>query len=701
MKTQFLRFGMTGAVGYVVDSAVLYAAMALGMGFLRGRLVSFVCAVVVTFFLNRRFTFAAQLQAAGERPPLWQEFGLYLAAMAFGGLLNLTTYWFIVASVPAFPALFALAVAAGSLVGMVANFASAKWLVFDHRPERRWFGRGFGRGFGGRRIEWSTARCLIIVQALFWVSHLHEADLPGLYMDAVNPDYLAARTLNPELPNAVWMQPTVGLPVLGALYHGVQTYYVGLPVFAVLGFNLLALRVAQGLFASGILVMTHLVLRRATGSLFLAFAGSLCLASELAFIASFRTQFYIVVAGAFWLLLAIYLALGRTMPSGGTNEPAMDTSERRAGQLSPLPCFLSGVCAGLAVYGYFVFLFFLPVFVLMGWWHTRNWRVVFTWLLGFVLGMQTYVLGYLLAITALGGLAPALEWLANTSEGLAPMSSELPLLQRLVNAWNVLVITLQNAGNELMIFGAAEQGAWAIRKTRLLVLAPLLLAVSGFIHLAMQRTRAATAPPANGLLAHWHVALLPISFFAISLIFGDRLWSHHYSSLIPIVYVALFVALWQLRNVLPAALPRWTGVALVAAFVVGNLHQQQAFFERLTATGGKGYFSNALNRLANDALSMPPDVIHVFPEWGFGMPFAFLTGNRSPYESYIGDDNLQRLAEGGATVRVYYWLPETEGAYRDMLLSHGFRISGSGSYLQRDRSVAFYWLEAAASGSTP
>lgn len=703
MKTQLLRFGMTGAAGYVVDSLVLYLMMALGMGFLRGRLVSFVCAVVVTFLLNRRYTFAAQLQTAGVRPPLWQEFGLYLAAMAFGGLLNLATYWFVVTSVPHFPALFALAVAAGSLVGMVVNFASAKWWVFARWPERRWFALP--------ELDSLALRCMLIVQAVFWISHLHEADLPGLYMDAVNPDYLAARALNPELPNAVWMQPTIGIPVLGALYHGVQTYYVGLPVFALLGLNLLALRVAQGLFASGILVMVQLVLQRATGSLLLGFAGALSLATELAFIASFRTQFYIVVAGGFWLLLAVYLALGRraaqaSMPaathmSAAANAPAPVNASAPAAathdhaiEFPALPWFFSGVCAGLAVYGYFVFLFFLPVFVAMGWWYTRSWRAAFTWLLGFALGMQTYVLGYALAIISLGGFGPALEWIRSTSDGLDPMSSQLPFTQRLANAWSVLVITLQNAGNELMIFRTAEQGAWATWKVRLLVLAPPLLAGLGLFHRATRRSDAESDTRAQGLLATWHLALLPLSFFAVSLVFGDRLWSHHYSSLIPVVYVVLFLAAWQLLRALPTTLPRRAGTAFVAILVAGNLHQQQGFFDRLTATGGVTYFSNAINRLADDALSMPADVVHVFPEWGFGMPFAFLTGNRSPYESWMGDENLQRLAEAGNTVRVYYWLPETESGYRDLLRKHGFQVSNSGTYLQRDRNIAFYWMEA-------
>jgi hypothetical protein len=147
------------------------------------------------------------------------------------------------------------------------------------------------------------------------------------------------------------------------------------------------------------------------------------------------------------------------------------------------------------------------------------------------------------------------------------------------------------------------------------------------------------------------------------------------------------------------ALPKWAGFALMSVFIVGNLHQQQVFFERLVATGGNGYLSNAMNRMADDALSMPADVVHVFPEWGFGMPFAFLTANHRTYETDIGDANLQRLAAAGTTLRLFYWKPETGSSYRDALLAHGYQIGNSGAYLQRDQKPAFYWLEAAGPGS--
>ncbi len=137
MSSQLLRFGLVGGLGYVVDSGVLYAMLSLGLGFGTGRLLSFLCAVLTTWLLNRRFTFTEL--PSGKRPdsegkyPLIREGLRYLAAMSFGGVLNVGTYAAVMAIFSYHAALPAIGVAAGSLVGMVANFVSAKWWVYSQK----------------------------------------------------------------------------------------------------------------------------------------------------------------------------------------------------------------------------------------------------------------------------------------------------------------------------------------------------------------------------------------------------------------------------------------------------------------------------------------------------------------------------------------------------------------------------------------
>lgn len=125
---RFLLFGIAGAAGFVVDTAVLYALVDL-LNPYGARLVSFVAAVFTTWLINRNFAFAQQ--AAGV--PLWREFVNYFLAMLTGGVVNYGVYAAMVATIPVVAAEPVIGLAAGTLCGMVANFLLADRVVFNGR----------------------------------------------------------------------------------------------------------------------------------------------------------------------------------------------------------------------------------------------------------------------------------------------------------------------------------------------------------------------------------------------------------------------------------------------------------------------------------------------------------------------------------------------------------------------------------------
>lgn len=122
-QQQFIRFAVAGALGFLVDVAVLYGAMALGAGWVAGRLLSFLAAATFTWRFNRRYTFAAT-----DSP--WREWLMYLASMAGGMVVNFLAYSVVLALLPAAWWVPGLAVACGSVAGMGVNFISAKFFVF-------------------------------------------------------------------------------------------------------------------------------------------------------------------------------------------------------------------------------------------------------------------------------------------------------------------------------------------------------------------------------------------------------------------------------------------------------------------------------------------------------------------------------------------------------------------------------------------
>jgi putative flippase GtrA len=122
---QFGRFGVVGTVGFLVDTMVLYMSLALGLGLYSGRVVSYLAAATTTWTLNRNWTFRGQ--GGG---PAARQWALFLLVNLVGFACNYGVYALLVASVPFAAAHPIVAIAAGSLAGMIGNFLLSRRYVF-------------------------------------------------------------------------------------------------------------------------------------------------------------------------------------------------------------------------------------------------------------------------------------------------------------------------------------------------------------------------------------------------------------------------------------------------------------------------------------------------------------------------------------------------------------------------------------------
>jgi len=116
---EFLRVGVVGTIGFVVDTAVLYAGLALGLGLYGGRAVSYLAAATTTWALNRVWTFRGR-----GNGPVHQQWALFLLVNLLGFAMNYGTYAALIGAHPV------LSVAAGSLAGMFINFGLSRHFVF-------------------------------------------------------------------------------------------------------------------------------------------------------------------------------------------------------------------------------------------------------------------------------------------------------------------------------------------------------------------------------------------------------------------------------------------------------------------------------------------------------------------------------------------------------------------------------------------
>ncbi|NOQ14236.1 MAG: hypothetical protein GQ583_07135 [Methyloprofundus sp.] len=123
---QFLRFAVIGTVVFVFEALILLLlASELHLGPEISRCISFIPAVMAAWFLNRKFTFLSNKYLA------WYKELLRYIFVNLGGLASnffsyfFFLYWFEVAK--AYPL---LALAGGSLTGMLLNFFASKRFVF-------------------------------------------------------------------------------------------------------------------------------------------------------------------------------------------------------------------------------------------------------------------------------------------------------------------------------------------------------------------------------------------------------------------------------------------------------------------------------------------------------------------------------------------------------------------------------------------
>ena len=125
----FLRYGLVGATGFSVDAAILHLMVnGLGLHYVSGRLVSFSVAVVVTWLLNRTFTF----RTAGSAGRL-KEAAVYVGVQIAGGVANISIYTLAIMMVPTLKGWLLLPLALGSAAGLCLTYLGAKHLAFRTR----------------------------------------------------------------------------------------------------------------------------------------------------------------------------------------------------------------------------------------------------------------------------------------------------------------------------------------------------------------------------------------------------------------------------------------------------------------------------------------------------------------------------------------------------------------------------------------
>jgi putative flippase GtrA len=121
---QFLMFGSVGTVGFLVDTATVYA-LRRALGLYGAGIAAYVVAATVTWILNRVWTF----RGLGSGP-VHHQWARFLVVNLGGFVLNRGTYALLVTFVALCAEEPVYAVGAGAIAGMFVNFSLNRTMVF-------------------------------------------------------------------------------------------------------------------------------------------------------------------------------------------------------------------------------------------------------------------------------------------------------------------------------------------------------------------------------------------------------------------------------------------------------------------------------------------------------------------------------------------------------------------------------------------
>lgn len=123
------NFATIGGIGFIVDGGILTLLNSVfEFDLLLSRLVSFSVAVTITWFLNRRKTFADRK----DRRPA-REWGRYAIVNSIGALLNMGIFFWLVHGYSSLAAMPLVPLAIAASIAFVFNFFASKHVAFRHQ----------------------------------------------------------------------------------------------------------------------------------------------------------------------------------------------------------------------------------------------------------------------------------------------------------------------------------------------------------------------------------------------------------------------------------------------------------------------------------------------------------------------------------------------------------------------------------------
>jgi len=521
-------------------------------------------------------------------------------------------------------------------------------------------------------------------------------NLPGLYMDAVNPDYFAVQLLHPS-DNPILIVPYIGVPLLGQVYHGTITTWVSAIVILITGqTSVLQLHIANAVYGIIICILLFRLFLRIKIHRYISAGIVLLLATSPNLFSMYCTQLYIELPGICFTLITIWKLMD------------WNTS------LKNIDLLMAGVLAGLAFYSYFNYLFCLPGYIIAIIYYTQqksretitiNCRVALT---GFILGASPFAIGYLGYALTMLPLSNALKCVILLSFsvvgygicigyykmqvskqwdferknfatfsyfGVSILFALIVIIyfrQKIAHVFSLLNVVGNKAGlgqklwmllddtNQILCNTMAENlllGKPVSIFTdivKYVLVALLVVTVILIFRKKVQRIK---------VKIFMSIFISLLLYYTFSMILASRMQPQHFVMMLFAEYALLAITIDIVMDVITVSfrhdiLLKRFGCILFIGGIALNFINQNVIIDKLVQSGGYRLYTEDLNKLAEDAknnLSNGGKELYIFPEWGFISGFDYLTMNKVRYITKIDAEYCQKMLEQGYTIKLCCW----------------------------------------------
>ncbi len=558
----------------------------------------------------------------------------------------------------------------------------------------------------------------IIILLIILIPFIYLGNNPGLYLDAITPDYAAVQILHPSEHSVNWF---VAFPILCAMYHGCINVLISLITVGISGHaSVLQHHLTNGIIVFFIILLLDKLLQKHHVSDCIRRIGLLFVATLPTLMTFSLTQYYIELPGCILLLLATLFY-------------EKSTEQKHTKVITISLCFFF---LGLAFYSYFNFLFFFPGFEILCLMQANDvlskidifiiacysfacgsvlyfigYSMIFlnqtnhsTWIIPcgitifmFVYGISALVLrsyihnnkripriltAILVLIAAITLIIIAPTFLRMYSD-IGVMGQPTNFLNRFVCLYQIIYETITGTSAEKLIYGDIRSHAqWTI-----LLFTGLICVL--FILLAIKKKFSFK----KDLILQFLFVLLVYCVCCIPFI--THMHTQHF---IPIAIWILFITLLEIDTILHAItkVPQYIIPIIFSIFIALNCWNQATIARTIKTTGGTGLYTNQINILAEEALEKADagyKEAYLFPEWGFLCGFDYLTQNTIAFSDTADTATVKMFLNEGYTIQLLYWNYNDTDKYLAILDGLDVSIELKEYSLANKQGVAFIRMQ--------